>query len=183
MRPRPPPPSTPAPEPARRPYTETHPPEPTAEANRRGRSEDHVIPPKGSSHERSHRRGSRLTRWVTRPSLRRRTSPPALGRASPAPALRHEAAVDREEVRLGHRARVGHRHPQQDLSLALRVADRPPPARDLLATDSGQLVRSLRIATIRRSRASISAPSRAAPSRRPPSHRTSCPPTISRARR
>ena len=41
------------------------------------------------------------------------------------PGRGHQPPVEREQVGLGHRARVGHRDPQQDLALALGVADRP----------------------------------------------------------
>ena len=42
---------------------------------------------------------------------------------------RHQATVEREQVGLRQRAGVGHRHPEQDLALALGVADRTTPPR------------------------------------------------------
>jgi hypothetical protein len=36
---------------------------------------------------------------------------------------RDEAPIDRQQVGLGHRPRVGHRYPEQDLALALGVAN------------------------------------------------------------
>ena len=48
-----------------------------------------------------------------------------------APGAGDDPAVDREQVRLRQRARVGHRDAEQHLALALRVAERPA-ARDVL---------------------------------------------------
>ena len=46
---------------------------------------------------------------------------PAPGGGRPRAGRGDEATVDCQEVGLGDRSRVGHRHPEQDLPLALRV--------------------------------------------------------------
>ena len=60
------------------------------------------------------------------------------------PGRRHQPPVEREQVGLGERTRVGHRHPEQHLALALGVADRPPAGGGLgpagLAGELGTLV-------------------------------------------
>ena len=92
--------------------------------------------------------------WST-PSGARSGAMRAVTRLQPA-RRGHDAAVDREQVGLGERTLVGHRHAEQDLALALGVPHGPPP-RDMLrpARRPAQRARSLSSSTSSASRASI----------------------------
>ena len=68
----------------------------------------------------------------------------------------HQAAVDRDQVGLGNRPDVGHRHAQQHLAFALEIADGAAAQGRLLVADRPAELRSfVERPTIRRSRASI----------------------------
>ena len=74
-------------------------------------------------------------------------SSPSIG-VAPRPVARleragrgHQPSIESEQVGLAEGPLVGHRHPEQDLALALGVADGVPAAADLRATGGPRQLR------------------------------------------